>query len=116
MQSLIIFFTTILFAIHIQLSMGMPLKTDNVQRLKRSDDTFLPNDKFALITNEKLQKLKQFADLIHDPKLLDLYNAVNHYVQSANKNNEHVLWKYDANQEGLVLSLQPNLSGILYYG
>ncbi len=84
--------------------------------MKRADETLLPNGNFSLVTHEKLLKLKELAEAAHDPKLNDLYRAVNHYVQMAKKNNEYVLWKYDANQEGLVLVLKQNLNGILYYG
>ena len=83
---------------------------------KRAEDSFLPNGNFSLVTNEKLLQLKELANAIQDPKLQDLYRAVNHYVQIAQKNNEYVLWKYDAQHEGLVLVLRQNLNGILYYG
>jgi hypothetical protein len=97
---------------------GLPLieEENSNYKIKRADDTSLPNGNFSLVTNEKLLKLKELADAVHDPKLHDLYRAVNHYVQMARKNNEYVLWKYDANQEGLVLVLKQNLNGILYYG
>jgi hypothetical protein len=105
-------------AIHIHFLIGLPLidEDDNHGNIKRSDENFLPNGNFSLVTNEKLLKLKELADAVHDPKLNDLYRAVNHYAQMAKKNNEYVLWKYDANQEGLVLILKQNLNGILYYG
>ncbi len=103
---------------HIDYLSGLPLvdadKYD--EKFKRADDTFLPNGTFTLVTDEKLHKLKELADAVHDPKLDDLYRAVNHYVQMARKNNEYVLWKYDTNQEGLVLILKQNLNRILYYG
>jgi len=117
-KSLIMFITVIL-AIHIQFLIGLPINDDDNnynEKNKRADETFLPNENFSLVTTEKLLKLKAFADGVHDPKLHDLYRAVNHYVQMAKKNNEYVLWKYDANQEGLVLILKQNLNGILYYG
>jgi hypothetical protein len=106
-------------AIHIQFLIGLPIINDDDDhngKIKRSDENFLPNGNFSLVTNEKLFKLKEFADSLNDPKLHDLYRAVNHYVKMAQKNNEYVLWKYDANQEGLVLILKQNLNGILYYG
>ena len=102
---------------HIQFTFGIPLiDDDSHERATRSEDDFLPNSNLQLVTNEKLMKLKELAESVHDPKLTDLYRAVNHYVQMAKKNNEYVLWKYDANQEGLVLVLKQNLNGILYYG
>jgi hypothetical protein len=106
-------------AIHIHFLIGLPLIDDddnNNGRIKRSDEGFLPNENYSLVTTEKLLKLNELAESVHDPKLHDLYRAVNHYVQMAKKNNEYVLWKYDANQEGLVLILKQNLNGILYYG
>jgi hypothetical protein len=106
-------------AIQIHFLFGLPIIDDddeNIGRMKRADETLLPNANFSLVTSEKLLKLKELADAAHDPKLTDLYRAVNHYVQMAKKNNEYVLWKYDANQEGLVLVLKQNLNGILYYG
>jgi len=106
-------------AIHIQFLIGLPIiddDDDHNEKIKRSDENFLPNGNFSLVTSEKLIKLKEFADSLNDPKLHDLYRAVNHYVKMAKKNNEYVLWKYDANQEGLVLILKQNLNGILYYG
>jgi len=104
--------------VHINYLFGLPLvdNDNHHEKSKRADDSFLPNESFSLVTNEKLFKLKELADAVHDPKLDDLYRAVNHYVQIARKNNEYVLWKYDANQEGLVLVLKQNLNGILYYG
>ena len=102
---------------HIQFSLGKPLiDDDSHETAKRSEEDFLPNSNLQLVTNEKLMKLKELAESVHDSKLTDLYRAVNHYVQMAKKNNEYVLWKYDANQEGLVLVLKQNLNGILYYG
>ncbi len=103
--------------IHIHYLSGLPLIDEEIHdgKLKRSDDS-LPNGNFSLVTNEKLNKLKELADSVHDPKLSDLYRAVSHYVHMARKNNEYVVWKYDANQEGLVLMLKQNLNGILYYG
>jgi len=117
MQIFLIFFAIIL-AVHIDYLFGLPLieEDNHIKKFKRSDDTLLPDGNFSLVTSEKLLKLKELADAVHDPKLDDLYRAVNHYVQMARKNNEYVLWKYDANQEGLVLALKPNLNGILYYG
>jgi hypothetical protein len=114
----IAFLTVLLFVARIHYLLGLPLvdEDDLSKQSKRSDDTLLPNGSFSLVTNEKLLKLKEVADDVHDPKLLDLYRAVNHYVQMARKNNEYVLWKYDSNQEGLVLVLKQNLTGILYYG
>jgi hypothetical protein len=102
-------------AAHIQNIFSAPVVHDN-ENVKRSDETLLPGDSFSHVTNEKLLKLKELANAVHDPKLNDLYRAVDHYVHIARKNNEYVLWKYDANQEGLVLTLKPNLNGILYYG
>lgn len=99
--------------------MSLPLANDEAydEQMRRSvEANFLPNANFSLVTPEKLAKLKELAENIHDPKLQDLYRAVHHYVQMARKNNEYVLWKYDANQEGLVLALKQNLNGILYYG
>lgn len=101
---------------HIANLFGLPLINDDVEQFKRSDDELLPNSNFSLVTNEKLLKLKELADAAEDPKLKELYRAVNHYVQIARKNHEYVLWKYDINQEGLVLVLKQNLNGILYYG
>ena len=102
--------------IHVHVLTSIPINSDSFDLVKRSDDTFFPNENFTLITNEKLQQLKDLANVIHDPKLHDLYRTVSHYVQLARKNNEYVLWKYDANEGGIVLSLKPNLNGILYYG
>jgi len=118
MQNFTLLFTALILAVHIHHLFGVPLidEGDHNENFKRSDDTLLPNGNFSLVTNEKLLKLKELADSVHDPKLHDLYRAVNHYVQMARKNNEYVLWKYDANQEGLVLVLKQNLNGILYYG
>lgn len=107
----------VILAIQIHFLIGLPYMDDgDFSKMKRADETLLPNGNFSVVTNEKLLKLKQLADAVHDPKLQDLYRAVNHYVQMAKKNNEYVLWKYDANQEGLVLVLKQNLNGILYYG
>jgi len=110
--------TLLILTLRIHYSFGLPLidENDHNEKIKRSDDVFLPNENFSLVTNEKLLKLKELADAVHDPKLDDLYRAVNHYFQMARKNNEYVLWKYDATQEGLVLMLKQNLNGILYYG
>ena len=102
--------------IHIHALTSIPVSSSSGNILKRSDDTFFPNENFTLITNEKLIQLKGLADVIDDSKLHELYRTVNHYVQLARKNNEYVLWRYDANEGGIVLSLKPNLSGILYYG
>lgn len=110
----------VILAIQIHFLIGLPLVNDDDDghfgKMKRADENLLPNGNFSVVTTEKLHKLKQLADAVHDPKLNDLYRAVNHYVQMAKKNNEYVLWKYDANQEGLVLVLKQNLNGILYYG
>ncbi|CAF2510333.1 unnamed protein product [Rotaria sp. Silwood2] len=118
MQNIIIFLTALIFVVHIHCLFGLPLIDDDEHdvKIKRSDSTLLPNEIFSLVTDEKLLKLKELADIAHDSKLHDLYRAVNHYVQMARKNNEYVLWKYDTNQEGLVLTLKQNLNGILYYG
>lgn len=103
--------------IHVQLLLGQPAVAANTEeKILRAEDNFLPNGTLSLVTNEKLIKLKDLADAVHDPKLHDLYRAVKHYVHMARQNNEYVLWKYDANQEGLVLVLKQNLNGILYYG
>ncbi|CAF0841075.1 unnamed protein product [Adineta ricciae] len=115
MHKFIILLTALILAAHVHYLFGLPVM-DEDEHSKRSDETLLPNGNFTLVTNEKLQKLKEVAEAAHDPKLHDLYRAVNHYVQIARKNNEYVLWKYDANQEGLVLVLKQNLNGILYYG
>jgi hypothetical protein len=118
-KNLIVFITVVIFAIHIHLLIGLPLKDDdddNNNKLKRSDGSLFPNGNFTIVTNEKLLQLKELADVVHDPKLLDLYRAVNHYVQLARKNNEYALWKYDADQKGLVLILKPTVNGILHYG
>ncbi|CAF3582470.1 unnamed protein product [Rotaria sp. Silwood1] len=116
----IVFIIVIILAVNIQFLIGLPLidgdDNYNNERLKRSDESLLPNGNFSLVTNEKLLKLQELANVVQDSKLQDLYRAVNHYVQMAKKNNEYVLWKYDANQEGLVLVLKQNLNGILYYG
>ena len=106
-------------AIQVYESIGVPLASysdDNTAKAKRSEDALLPNANFSVVTHEKLLKLKELADAANDPKLKDLYRAVNHYVQMAKKNNEYVVWKYDANEEGLVLVFKQNLNGILYYG
>ncbi|CAF1040281.1 unnamed protein product [Rotaria sp. Silwood1] len=120
MQNFIVFIIVIILAVNIQFLIGLPLidgdDNYNNERLKRSDESLLPNGNFSLVTNEKLLKLQELANVVQDSKLQDLYRAVNHYVQMAKKNNEYVLWKYDANQEGLVLVLKQNLNGILYYG
>jgi len=118
MQNLIVFLTAIILAAHLQYIFGVPVghENDASENMKRSDEKLLPSADFSLVTNEKLLKLKELASVVHDPKLNDLYRAVDHYVHIARKNNEHVMWKYDANQEGLVLTLKPNLNGILYYG
>jgi hypothetical protein len=117
-KNLISFSIVLILAVYINYLTALPLNAqDNFnEKSKRSDETFLPNGNLSLVTDEKLSKLKELANVIHDPKLHDLYRAVNHYVQLAQKNNEYVLWKYDANQEGLVLVLKQNLNGILYYG
>ena len=115
LKKFIILLTVLVLAVHVHHLFGLPVMDEDEQS-KRSDETLLPNGNFTLVTNEKLQKLKEVAEAAHDPKLHDLYRAVNHYVQIARKNNEYVLWKYDANQEGLVLVLKQNLNGILYYG
>ncbi|CAF1001555.1 unnamed protein product [Adineta steineri] len=118
MQNFIIFLTAFILTAHVHYIFGLPIADvkEHNEPEKRSDDTLLPNENFSLVTNEKLIKLKEVADAVHDPKLHDLYRAVNHYVKMARKNNEYVLWKYDASQEGLVLVLKQNLNGILYYG
>lgn len=116
MRNFILVFTTLILTAHIANLFGLPLINDDVEQFKRSDDELLPNSNFSLVTNEKLLKLKELADAAEDPKLKELYRAVNHYVQIARKNHEYVLWKYDINQEGLVLVLKQNLNGILYYG
>ncbi|CAF0769916.1 unnamed protein product [Rotaria sordida] len=120
MQNFIVFIIAVIVTMNIQFLIGVPLINDddyyNNERSKRFDQTFLPNGNFSLVTKEKLIKLQELANVVHDPKLHDLYRAVNHYAQMAKKNNEYVLWKYDANQEGLVLVLKQNLNGILYYG
>jgi len=118
MQNIIILTAAIILAVHIHYLYGLPVidEDNQIEKTKRSDDTLLPNGNFSLVTNEKLSKLKELADAVHDPKLNDLYRAVSHYVHMARKNNEYVVWKYDANQEGLVLMLKQNLNGILYYG
>ena len=85
-------------------------------RVKRLDSALLPNAHFSVVTDEKLLELRELAGKIQDPTLRELYDVVQHYVQLARKNGEHVLWKYDAAQEGLVLVLKQNLNGILYYG
>lgn len=89
---------------------------EQLNNYRRSNDGFLPGPDFSIVTNEKLSKLKELADKIQDPKLFNLYQAVQRCVQLARKNDEHVLWKYDNKQEGLVLILKKNLNGILYYG
>ena len=101
---------------HIACLFGTPVINDDIEQYKRSDDELLPNGSFSLVTNEKLLTLKELAEAADDPKLKELFRAVNHYVQIARKNHEYVLWKYDINQEGLVLVLKQNLNGILYYG
>ncbi|CAF3413615.1 unnamed protein product [Rotaria sp. Silwood1] len=118
MHHFIVFLTTFIFIIHIHCLLGVPLISDDEhdEKIKRSDNALLPNENFSLVTDEKLIKLKELASVVSDSKLHDLYRAVNHYVQMARKNNEYVLWKYDTNQEGLVLTLKQNLNGILYYG
>ncbi|CAF3391005.1 unnamed protein product [Rotaria socialis] len=118
MQNLTILITGIILVAQIHDLFGLPLIdiSRNVGRIKRSDDKLLPNENFSLVTDEKLVRLQQLADSAHDPKLYDLYRVVNHYVEMARRNREHVLWKYDTNQEGLVLVLKQNLNGILYYG
>lgn len=106
-------------AIQVYESIAIPLVSnsdDNTAKVKRSEDGLLPSANFSVVNQEKLLKLKELADAADDPKLKDLYRAVNHYVQMAKKNNEYVVWKYDANEEGLVLVLKQNLNGILYYG
>ena len=113
------FLMFVILTVQIHFLIGLPFMDDgdeNFGKMKRADEDLLPNANFSVVTTEKLLKLKQLADTVHDPKLHDLYRAVNHYVQMAKKNNEYVLWKYDANQEGLVLVLKQNLNGILYYG
>jgi hypothetical protein len=117
-KNCIIFSVVLILTVYINYLTGLPLNDeDNInEKFKRLDETFLPNGNLSLVTDEKLRLLKELANAVHDPKLHDLYRAVNHYVQLAQKNNEYVLWKYDANQEGLVLVLKQNLNGILYYG
>jgi hypothetical protein len=122
LKNLFLFITVVILAIHLHVLNGLPLIEDdddnnnNYEHMKRSDENFLPNEMFSLVTNEKLFKLQELANAVHDPKLHELYRVVKHYVQLAAKNNEYVLWKYDANREGLVLTLKQNLNGILYYG
>lgn len=114
----ILFSIALFITLHINGLMAIPLMIEENfhENFKRSEESFLPNGNFSLVTNEKLLQLKELANAIHDPKLQDLYQAVNHYVQIAQRNNEYVLWKYDAQHEGLVLVLRQNLNGILYYG
>ena len=99
MKNLFLVLTVVILAVHVHILFGLPL-TDNVDtsaaKSKRSEESLLPNANFAVVTSEKLLKLKELADAANDPKLHDLYRAVNHYVQMAKKNNEYVLWKYDA--------------------
>ncbi|CAF1255462.1 unnamed protein product [Rotaria sordida] len=118
MPNLIAFLTALIFIVHIHCLLGLSLANDDEYdvKSKRSDSSLLPNEKFSLVTEEKLFKLKELADVAHDSKLHDLYRAVHHYFQMAQKNKEYVLWKYDTNQEGLVLTVKQNLNGILYYG
>jgi hypothetical protein len=121
-KHLIIYSIVLILTVHVYNLFSLPTidndeDDDRVETLsQRSQETLLPNGNFSLVTNEKLLKLKELAETMHDPKLQDLFHAVQHYVQMARKNNEYVLWKYDANQEGLVLALKQNLNGILYYG
>ena len=106
-------------AIDIQILFGLPLATGNdleSVRAKRGDEKYFPDENLSMVTEEKLLKLKEFADANRDPKLYELYDAVSHYVHVAHNNKEYVLWKYDADKEGLVLVLKKNLNGILYYG
>jgi hypothetical protein len=117
LKRFILFITAVVLTIHVRLLLGLPVIVEDTEdKIHRSEDEFLPNGTLSLVTNEKLIKLKDLADAVHDPKLQDLYRAVKHYVQMARQNNEYVLWKYDASQEGLVLVLKQNLNGILYYG
>ena len=111
----------ILFTIRIQFLIALSSLADyneyyGNKKSKRFNEDFLPNGKFSVVTNEKLIKLQEFVNAVHDPKLYDLYRAVSHYVHMAKKNHEYVLWKYDANQGGLVLILKQDRNGILYYG
>ena len=110
----------LILAIHYHYSLGLPAvgtdEDDQANKVKRSKEGLLPGSNFSPVTKEKLEELKELARTVQDPKLNDLYLAVSHYVQMARKNNEYVLWKYDTNQEGLVLVLKQNLNGILYYG
>ena len=109
----------VILAIDIQILSGLPLATDedlDSDKAKRADEKYFPDEDLSLVTEEKLHKLREFADATRDPKLYELYDAVSHYVHVARNNKEYVLWKYDANQEGLVLVLKKNLNGILYYG
>jgi hypothetical protein len=121
-QTILSYAVALVLIFHVPFLMGLPMEDDNDQFqrsspvVKRSDGSFLLNGNFSLVTSEKLQKLKELANEMRDPRLQDLYLAVHHYVQMAQKNNEYVLWKYDTHQEGLVLALKQNLSGILYYG
>lgn len=86
------------------------------EKMKRSDNKFIPDENLSLVTEEKLMRLKEVAETAHDRKVLDLYRIVNHYVEMARRNHEYLLWKYDKDQESLVLVLKQNLNGILYYG
>ena len=83
---------------------------------QRWGDAFLPSKDFSIVTNKKLTNLRALAETMRDTELLELHDAINHYVQIARQNNEYVLWKYDINLGGLVLGLKKNSSRILYYG
>ena len=85
-------------------------------RVKRLDNALLPTAHFSVVTDDKLLELGELTRKIQDPALRELYDIVQHYVQLARKVGSHVLWKYDAAQEGLVLVLKQNLDGIMYYG
>ena len=117
LKKFILLITIVVLTIHARFLLGSPIIDEKVDEKNHpSADDFLPGETFSLVTNEKLAKLKDLADAVHDPKFQDLYRAVDHYVKMARKNNEYVLWKYDSHQEGLVLVLKQNLNGILYYG
>ena len=67
----------VLLAASIRFSVGGPLPTNvQNQKSKRSDEEFLPDENFSLVTDEKLILLKDLVEATHDPKLHDLYDAV----------------------------------------
>ena len=77
LKRFILFITAVVLTIHVRLLLGLPaIAQDTEEKIHHPEDNFLPNGTLALVTTEKLTKLKDLADAVHDPKLHDLYRAV----------------------------------------